>query len=144
VNITAGEDLGIHEVETVVKGLSETAHPDARVVFGAVVDPRPTQTLTVTLIATGLSGPRTRPVMSAPRPAAASSGSAREPRQEPLPELAPAVPEPTPATLPETDPAPAPAPQVAPEPVMRRLDTRNPVDSDDVRVPAFIRRRLRT
>ena len=144
VNITAGEDLGIHEVETVVKGLSETAHPDARIVFGAVVDPRPTQTLTVTLIATGLSGPRTRPVMSTPRPAAASSRSERVPRQEPLPELEPAVPEPTPATAPETDPVPAPAPQVAPEPVMRRLDTRNPVDSDDVRVPAFIRRRLRT
>ncbi|MCY3801934.1 MAG: cell division protein FtsZ [Chloroflexi bacterium] len=144
VNITAGEDLGIHEVEAVVKGLSETAHPDARIVFGAVVDPRPTQTLTVTLIATGLSGPRTRPVLGAPRPVAASSRPERAPRQEPLPEPAPAAPEPAPAAPPETDRAPAPAPQVAPEPVMRRLDTRNPVDSNDVRVPAFIRRRLRT
>ena len=144
VNITAGEDLGIHEVETVVKGLSEMAHPDARIVFGAVVDPRPTQTLTVTLIATGLSGPQARPVMDAPRPAAASTRSEPASRQEPLPQPAPVTPEREPADPSETHRAPMPAPQVAPEPVMRRLNLRAAVDPNDVRVPAFIRRRRRT
>ena len=143
VNVTAGEDLGIHEVETVVKGLSEMAQPDARIVFGAVVDPRPTQTLTVTIIATGLSEPQTRPVTDAPRPAAASTRAEPVSRQSRFADPAPTAAEQEPVPPSETYQAPGPA-QVAPEPVMRRLDMRYPVDSDDVRVPAFIRRRHRT
>ncbi len=143
VNITAGEDLGIHEVETVVKGLSEMARPDARIVFGAVVDPRPTHSLTVTIIATGLSGPESRPMMAAPRqaPVSARPDPASQQRRFAGPAPVAAAREPVPRS--ETNRAPGPA-QVAPEPVMRRLDMSSPVDSDDVRVPAFIRRRHRT
>ncbi len=143
VNITAGEDLGIHEVETVVKGLSEMARPDARIVFGAVVDPRPTQSLTVTIIATGLSGPEPRSTMDASRPAPASARPDPASGHRRFADPAPVAAEREPVPRSETNRAPGPA-QVAPEPVMRRLDMSSPVDSDDVRVPAFIRRRHRT
>ena len=53
VNVAGGQDLGIHEIQTVVNELKQLASPDARIVFGAVVDPTPMQTLSVTLIATG-------------------------------------------------------------------------------------------
>ncbi len=143
VNITAGEDLGIHEVETVVKGLSEMARPDARIVFGAVVDPRPTHSLTVTIIATGLSGPESRPMMAAPRQAPASARPDPASGHRRFADPAPVAAKREPVPRSETNRAPGPA-QVAPEPVMRRLDMSSPVDSDDVRVPAFIRRRHRT
>ena len=60
VNIAGGQDLGIHEIQTVVSELKQLASPDARIVFGAVVDPEPMQTLSVTLIATGFGGISTR------------------------------------------------------------------------------------
>ena len=147
VNITGGEDLGIHEVETVVKGLSQIARPDARIVFGAVVDPRPVQTLTVTIIATGLSGPETRPMRVAPRRTAARPRWEPTNGEERLAGVAPVATEPTTAPSPVVDRAPAPpAPPapVAPEPVMCRIDVATSVDSNDVEVPAFIRRRHRT
>jgi len=54
INITGGEDLGIHEVNHVVTGIQTIANVDAQIVFGAVIDPRQADTLTVTVIATGL------------------------------------------------------------------------------------------
>ncbi len=142
VNISAGEDLGIHEVETVVKGLSQIARADARIVFGAVVDPRPVQTLTVTIIATGLNPPETRPARIAPRRAASPSRNEPANVEERTAHIAAPVPiEPNPAPAPVFEPALAP---LTPEPVMRQIDMASSVDSNDVEVPAFIRRRHRT
>tara|TARA_B100001123_G_scaffold163349_1_gene188204 strand:+ start:4155 stop:5510 length:1356 start_codon:yes stop_codon:yes gene_type:complete len=54
INITGGEDLGIHEINHVVTGIQKIANIDAQIVFGAVIDPRLSDTMTVTVIATGL------------------------------------------------------------------------------------------
>ena len=53
VNITAGPDLGIHEVNRIVDSIRQTSDPDADIVFGAVIDEEARDRLSVTVIATG-------------------------------------------------------------------------------------------
>jgi len=70
VNVTAGLDLGIGELDGVGSIVKEFASHDANMVFGTVIDPAVTEELRVTVVATGL----TRPPAQAPAmPAAASS-----------------------------------------------------------------------
>jgi len=70
VNVTAGLDLGIGELDGVGSIVKEFASHDANMVFGTVIDPAVTEELRVTVVATGLS----RPAAQAPAmPAAASS-----------------------------------------------------------------------
>lgn len=56
LNITGGPDLALHEVEEVASLIASSAHPDANLVIGAVVTPRPEAEMRVTLIATGFDG----------------------------------------------------------------------------------------
>lgn len=53
VNITAGPDLGIHEVNRIVDSVRQTSDRDADIVFGAVIDEDAHGRLAVTVIATG-------------------------------------------------------------------------------------------
>lgn len=59
VNITGGLDLALHDVHEATTIISEAAGEDANVIFGAVIDPRLDDEIRVTVIATGFgSGPR--------------------------------------------------------------------------------------
>ncbi len=55
-NVTGGEDLKLFEVNQAAAIIKETAHPDVNLIFGAVVDESMGENLRITVIATGFEG----------------------------------------------------------------------------------------
>jgi cell division protein FtsZ len=53
INITGGSELGIAEVNDASQTVFKAAHPDANIIFGAVVDPSLADKVKITVIATG-------------------------------------------------------------------------------------------
>lgn len=53
INITASADISLEEVETASSMISNEAHPDATIIWGARIDNSLEDTITVTVIATG-------------------------------------------------------------------------------------------
>ncbi|MCZ6874911.1 MAG: cell division protein FtsZ [bacterium] len=69
INVTGGPDMGLHEINDAVAIIRESAHEDAQIIFGAVIDERMADELRITLIATGFQRvePRTdRPMATHP------------------------------------------------------------------------------
>ena len=60
LSITAGRDLSLWEVNEAAKAVSEAAHPEANIIFGAMVDEKLGDEVWVTVVATGFGEPRTR------------------------------------------------------------------------------------
>ena len=58
LNITAGPDLGIFEVNTAAELVQKNIDPDANLIFGAVIDERMGDEMSVTVIATGFDRDR--------------------------------------------------------------------------------------
>lgn len=79
VNITAGLDLSLGEFSEVGATIEDIASEDATVVVGTVIDPEMTDSLKVTVVATGLRNVGVRPSLTAVE----SKGAAR-----PAPETA--------------------------------------------------------
>ncbi|MBN2261018.1 MAG: cell division protein FtsZ [Clostridiales bacterium] len=52
VNVTGGENLGIHEVNEAVQLITESVSEDAEIIFGAVIDEKIGDELKITVIAT--------------------------------------------------------------------------------------------
>ncbi|MGD8586266.1 MAG: cell division protein FtsZ, partial [Chloroflexota bacterium] len=52
-NVTGGPEMTLHEVYEAAAIVRETAHPDANLIFGAVIDENLTSQLRVTVVATG-------------------------------------------------------------------------------------------
>ncbi|MBN1995672.1 MAG: cell division protein FtsZ [Anaerolineae bacterium] len=52
-NVTGGPDLSLFEVNEAAEIIKRKAHPDANIIFGAVIDDNLTDELRITLIATG-------------------------------------------------------------------------------------------
>ena len=55
-NVTGGEDLKLFEVNQAAAIIKETAHPDVNLIFGAVIDESMGENLRITVIATGFEG----------------------------------------------------------------------------------------
>ena len=53
INITGGEDLTLHDVNEAAMLIQKSAHEDAHIIFGAVVDKTMKEDMRVTVIATG-------------------------------------------------------------------------------------------
>ncbi len=53
INITGGNDLGIHEANEAAKVIQEVSDPDANIILGAVIDEEYNDEVKVTVIATG-------------------------------------------------------------------------------------------
>jgi len=53
LSITGGRDLSLWEVNEAAKAVSEAAHPDANIIFGAMVDENVVDQVWVTVVATG-------------------------------------------------------------------------------------------
>ncbi len=70
LSITGGRDLSLWEVNEAAKAVAEAAHPDANIIFGAMVDEKLEEQVWVTVVATGYDEQDTR-------------GSARGRLQEP-------------------------------------------------------------
>ncbi|WP_343075649.1 cell division protein FtsZ [Conexibacter arvalis] len=58
LSITGGHDLSLWEVNEAAKAVSEAAHPDANIIFGATVDEKLDDQVWVTVVATGYGDPR--------------------------------------------------------------------------------------
>ncbi|MGN6372117.1 MAG: cell division protein FtsZ [Solirubrobacteraceae bacterium] len=74
LSITGGRDLSLWEVNEAAKAVSEAAHPDANIIFGAMVDEKLEDQVWVTVVATGYGERGGRPERS---------GGLREPAGEP-------------------------------------------------------------
>jgi len=55
-NVTGGENLKLFEVNQAAAIIKETAHPDVNLIFGAVIDEKMGEDLRITVIATGFEG----------------------------------------------------------------------------------------
>jgi cell division protein FtsZ len=63
LSITGGKDLSLWEVNEAAKAVSEAAHVDANIIFGAMVDEKLGEDqVWVTVVATGFDGQRSHPV----------------------------------------------------------------------------------
>ena len=77
LSITGGRDLSLWEVNEAAKAVAEAAHPDANIIFGAMVDEKVEDQVWVTVVATGYGD---RPVHRAsPRSIPADARAARAP-----------------------------------------------------------------
>jgi cell division protein FtsZ len=99
LSVAGGSDLGLFEINEAAQLVAEAAHPDANIIFGAVIDDALGDEVRVTVIAAGFDGgsPRparqpTRRAVETPRPSdpiedainvttAPPSSSRSEPRQ---------------------------------------------------------------
>lgn len=54
-NITGGKDLGMFEVDEAAKFITKSVDPDAKIIFGAVIDEEMDEEIKITVIATGFS-----------------------------------------------------------------------------------------
>ncbi|MEW5985622.1 MAG: cell division protein FtsZ [Chloroflexota bacterium] len=80
-NVTAGPNLSLYEVNQAAAIIRETAHPEANIIFGAVIDERMGEEMRVTVIATGFEQYRPRrqvlPERSGERPSYGAGPSSR-------------------------------------------------------------------
>jgi cell division protein FtsZ len=56
LSITGGLDLSLWEVNEAARAVSDAAHPDANIIFGAMVDEKLSDQVWVTVVATGFGG----------------------------------------------------------------------------------------
>ncbi|MBX4187649.1 MAG: cell division protein FtsZ [Candidatus Doudnabacteria bacterium] len=117
-NITGGKDLGMYEVDDAAKYITKAADPEAKIIFGAVIDEDMDEEVKITVIATGFDETLHRPTAPVVR--------IEEPAPEPVrkPVYAPKVLEEEPEERVEDD----------------REDT---ADQDELEIPAFIRKKIK-
>ncbi len=142
-NITAGGDLRMFEVEEAARTITEHADPNAKVIFGAVMDETQVEEgeIKVTVVATGFD--KEEPVgeqrqrYSGQMPALGGDAMPQQPRVT-NPNHQPVAPAQQPMY--GSQPTPQPQPQPQAEPVAAR-----PVreEEEDLEVPTFIRRKMR-
>jgi cell division protein FtsZ len=122
-NITGGSDLSLFEVNQAAAIIRETAHPDANMIFGAVIDESMEDQIRITVIATGFERHAARrQVMQQYNRTAPTQAQPRRSQQPVPPSRQPA-------------PAPAAAPKREPQPAEARYSPNN------LDIPAFLRRR---
>ena len=60
INITGGDNLGLHEVNTAAELVQRSVDPEANIIFGTVTDPDMGDEVQITVIATGFEKPEAR------------------------------------------------------------------------------------
>lgn len=89
-NITGGKDLGMYEVDEAAKIITRSVDSDAKIIFGAVIDEAMSDSVRITVIATGFDEvARKKPVQKHALPASAlspfsESGSDMKDSREPV------------------------------------------------------------
>ena len=84
LSITGGRDLSLWEINEAAKAVSEAAHPEANIIFGAMIDETLEDQVWVTVVATGYDGAPTR-APSASERQLVEPGRAARPRRTPPP-----------------------------------------------------------
>ncbi len=70
LSIQGGSDLGLFEINEAARLVQEAAHPDANIIFGAVIDDALGDEVRVTVIAAGFDAPADAPQRNDARPGA--------------------------------------------------------------------------
>ncbi len=83
LSITGGRDLSLWEVNEAAQAVSEAAHPEANIIFGAMVDEKLDEQVWITVVATGYGNETRRPSRAEEPPAARPRRELREPAGEP-------------------------------------------------------------
>ncbi len=162
-NITGGPDMTMYEVEEASKAITEAAHPEANIIFGAIVDDAMSGEIKITVIATGFENemskqqPKRRTIdeglgmgmrQTQQTPLGGSNysnvpffGSTNSPQipqspSSPMDFESPMI-DTRPSNRPERNTKPEP-----PEPTSPAGPSKDK-DDDEFDVPAFIRRKLR-
>lgn len=137
--ITGGPDLTMYEVNEAARIITASADPNAKIIFGAVIDEDMKDELKVTVIATGFAQAAS-PKKVTPAPAAAPYQPPTYLRQERIPSAEVKV---------EANDdmggfqERSLRPPVKPKPITPREPSSNTSESeDDYEIPAFIRRKL--
>jgi cell division protein FtsZ len=162
LNISGGSDLGLFEINAAAELVAEAAHPEANIIFGAVIDDALGDEVRVTVIAAGFDAvPERRKkgyeAAAAGRRAPGTSGAPGErvvdlrEEQARQPVSAPAAGSPVAGERPSsrptarpsaapTSPPPAAATRPAPRPNTEQpREPRRPVVFDDLDVPDFLK-----
>ncbi len=153
LSIAGGSDLGLFEINEAAQLVSESAHTDANIIFGAVIDDALGDEVRVTVIAAGFDGgmPKRREQASSQarppssRPATPPPAQQQPPVQQPPAQTQPAQPQQSsyseqmsaPAAPPAGQPAQQqpPAQQSAPAPVHQPAASPFPTSPTDDTVP---------
>jgi cell division protein FtsZ len=112
LSVSGGSDLGLFEINEAARLVAEAAHPEANIIFGAVIDDALGDEVRVTVIAAGFDGGQpgpmkpvvakepVRPVVTAPavEPEPEQASAPSRPTDEPTP-AKPAKPAPKPRTI---------------------------------------------
>jgi cell division protein FtsZ len=131
LSVSGGSDLGLFEINEAAQLVADAAHPEANIIFGAVIDDALGDEVRVTVIAAGFDAGAPTPVRRV------ETRPATEPAAAPAaPAAAAATPTSTPVFNPSTpaEPSrfrPSPAPSTAPR--------RTVVFEDDLDVPDFLK-----
>jgi cell division protein FtsZ len=137
MNVSGGSDLGLFEIHEAAQLVADAAHPDANIIFGAVIDDALGDEVRVTVIAAGFDGGAPLPrAYEAPRRERARETVPAEPAREPQPVSASRRSEPAAADEPAPARTPEPARASRPEPPRRTIVFD---DADDLDVPDFLK-----
>ena len=77
-NVTGGNSLSLHEVNQAAAIIKETAHPDVNLIFGAVVDESMGDVVRITVIATGFDQSNPRGIHEVERPKGKSNQGTKQ------------------------------------------------------------------
>ncbi|MGW0764933.1 cell division protein FtsZ [Streptomyces sp. NPDC002676] len=146
LSISGGSDLGLFEINEAAQLVSEAAHPEANIIFGAVIDDALGDEVRVTVIAAGFDGgqpPARRDNVLGSTSSSSSLASSR--REEPAPVRQSEPSRPTFGSLgsvtPKEEPEPAPEP-VADIPVAPPVPpsrTYSDSSAEELDVPDFLK-----
>ena len=155
LSIQGGSDLGLFEINEAARLVQEAAHPEANIIFGAVIDDALGDEVRVTVIAAGFDGgsPTRRAderalgtIQGSTRPATPPSASAAPVGPVPMATPAPAAESAGPGGTTGADEGESPAvvtePGSAPQPVPPRQTPPRTVtfeEGDDLDVPDFLK-----
>ncbi len=128
-NVTGGPNMTLFEVNEAAAIIKESAHPEVNFILGAVIDPNMGDEMRITVIATGFERGGMPARRTIERPRAAAAGAQRSTSTA------------THASQPAHAPATAPAESHAQRPAELSEFTPRSYNTDDLDIPAFLRRR---
>ena len=129
LSISGGSDLGLFEINESARLVAESAHPEANIIFGAVIDDALGDEVRVTVIAAGFDGGQPGPA----RPPVRRATDRTEQAEPTEPEVAKTE------RAAKTRPAAAPERIVLPEPKAPRTIVFDDAVGDDLDVPDFLK-----
>jgi cell division protein FtsZ len=143
LSVAGGSDLGLFEINEAAQLVADAAHPEANIIFGAVIDDALGDEVRVTVIAAGFDGGHPSPARPESRRQTALAEESRAAKAAPAPAgTQPAAP----AARPAKTAAPAPARRETPAPTTWKPSEPVPQrrtivfdDSDDLDVPDFLK-----